>query len=306
MGDPGAAMRWMRRAAAEPRTLHGLIARRALGLNTGIVPSGELLSQADVDAVAGTPGGLRAFAWLEVGQPRRAAEELRGVWAQVKDTPALRRSVLLVAARSGLHALAGELAGLEAEADGVFPAAPARVPTLQPAHGFHIDPALVYALTRTESNFDPNAISSAGAHGLMQIMPVTAKFVAGDPGLSKEALHDPAMNLALGQRYVAWLADQDPVNGNLLLLLASYNNGLGGLSRWLGQVRDGGDPLMFLEAIPVPETRAFVRDVLTHTWLYAAQLRLPAPSLDAMVEGRFPHFTASPAQGKLLVTAHGD
>ena len=61
-----------------------MIARRMLGLPTGIVPSGALLSQADVDAVAATAAGWRAFALLQVGQPERAAAELRGLWPSVR------------------------------------------------------------------------------------------------------------------------------------------------------------------------------------------------------------------------------
>ena len=297
-----AALRWMRQAAAEHRTLYGLLARRVLGLHTGIIPSGSLLTQADVDAVAAVPAGDRAFALLEVGQDERAAAELREVWAEVKDDPGMRRSVLLVASATGLHDLAGRFAMLEAEADGTQPAAPSRLPQLHPAHGFRIDPALVYAVTRMESNFDANAVSAAGARGLMQIMPVTARYVAGNPSLSTAELHDPALNLALGQRYLTSLGQQSLVDDNLLYLLASYNAGIGNLQSWLRAMHDHGDPLLFLEAIPVPQTRAFVTEVLTYTWLYAARLHVPAPSLDALAAGEFPRFTP-PAKGSKLQTA---
>lgn len=293
------AFRWMRKAAAEHRTLYGLLAGRVLGLHTGIIPSGRLLTQADVDAVAAVPAGDRAFALLEVGQPQRAAAELRDVWAQVKHDPGMRHAVLLVASAAGLHDLAGRFAMLEAEADGTQPAAPSQMPQLHPAHGFRIDPALVYAVTRTESNFDADAVSAAGARGLMQIMPVTARYVTGNPSLSPATLHDPAVNLALGQRYLTWLAQQNVVDNNLIYLLASYNAGVGNLQSWLRDMHDGDDPLLFLEAIPVPETRAFVTEVLTYTWLYAARLHVPAPSLDALAAGEFPRFTPLVKKGKL-------
>ena len=303
--DRGAALNWMRQAAESRSTLHGLIARRILGLSTGIIPSGDLVSQADVDAVAATSAGKRAFALLEVNEPQRAAAELRQLWAALKDDGVMRQALLMVAAGTGLRELAGEFAMRQAAADGDTPAAPP-TPTLQPEHGFEVDPALVYALTRTESNFNPDAVSSAGARGLMQLMPVTAKFIAGgDKDVSGEMLHNPGLNLALGQRYVAWLAQQQSIDGNLLVLLASYNQGPGGVAKWLPSMRDAGDPLLFLEAIPVDETRAFVRDVLTWSWLYAAQLHVPAPSLDALAAGEFPRFTPLHHGSKLASAQHG-
>lgn len=303
---PGAALRWMRKAAEQRDTLHGLVARRILGLHTGIIPSGRLLTQADVDAVDAFTAGQRAFALLQVDQPKRAAAELRSLWLQVQDDPGLRRSVLLVASAAGLRDQAAQFAAWEAEADGGAPARPvAPPPHLRPDHGFHVDPALVYALTRMESNFDPMAVSSVGARGLMQIMPVTARYVSGDSALSADMLHDPGLNLALGQRYVTLLARQSVVDDNLLYLLASYNAGPGNLAQWLRGMRDQDDPMMFLETIPVEQTRAFVSDVLTYTWLYAAQLHLPAPSLDAMAAGEFPRFTPLPAKGKMLTASAG-
>ena len=76
------------------------------------------------------------------------------------------------------------------------------VPRLRPAGGFSVDPALVYALTRIEFNFDPAAMSPAGARGLMQIMPVTAQYIMGDLSSMPDRLHDPASNLEIGQRYI--------------------------------------------------------------------------------------------------------
>jgi soluble lytic murein transglycosylase-like protein len=167
------------------------------------------------------------------------------------------------------------------------------VPKLRPRNGFQVDPALVYGLTRVESNFDPGAVSPVGARGLMQIMPVTAGYIAGDPSLASSSarLHDPGLNLELGQRYVSYLAQQDHIDGDLIRVLASYNAGPGSFARWGDDIRDGGDPLMFIEAIPLRETRAFVQHALTYTWIYATRLHLPSPSLDAMAAGAFPRFT---------------
>jgi peptidoglycan lytic transglycosylase len=296
MHDLVASSKWIHVAAEERLTFHGLLARRMLGLDTGILPSGEMLTQADVDAVAATPHGWRAFALLQIGQPDRAEAELRALWPGEPD-PASQRSLLLVASAAGLTDCAAQMAAsLQAEDGNRHEELRFPIPKLRPAGGFSIDPALVYALTRLESNFDPGAVSPAGARGLMQIMPATAQYITGDLLYSPDRLHEPASNLAIGQRYVAYLARQDGIDNDLLRLLASYNSGPGNFSRWGADIRDLGDPLLFIEAIPVVETRAFVRHVLLYSWLYAARMHLPAPSLDDLAAGEFPRFTgANPA-----------
>lgn len=290
-GNPSGYIPWMRRAAEEKRTFHGQLALRALGQSFWAARNTETLGEADIEAVGATPQGRRAFALLQVEQPARAEAELRALWPQVTENPALGRSLLLVASAGGLTDLAAQFAGLVQAADGRprddlrFP-----VPRLAPRGGFKVDPALVYALTRLESNFDAKAVSPAGARGLMQLMPVTAKYISGDKSVDGPRLHDPAINLELGQRYVRFLANQEPVAGNLIRLLASYNSGIGSFNRWSANLRDNGDPLLFIEAIPLWETRSFIQRVLAYSWIYAARLRLPSPSLDELSAGAFPRF----------------
>ena len=142
---------WLERAAREPRTFYGLLARRTLGQPIRPEPSFEhdTLAEADVDAVAATLRGRRALALLQVGLPGRASAELRLLAAETREQPGYSRSILLVA-RAALPELARPLG------DGLQPFA-VRVPPegLRPAGGFQLDPALVYALARVESNFDP-------------------------------------------------------------------------------------------------------------------------------------------------------
>ena len=194
MHDAAGTVKWLRVAAEERLTFHGLLARRILRMDTGILPSGELLSQADVDAVAATPQGMRAFALLQIGQPDRAEAELRALWPKRAANPVFGRSLLMVAAATGLTDCAAQMAALLQSQDGHrhdelrFP-----LPRLRPAGGFSIDPPLVYALTRVESNFDAAAVSPAGARGLMQIMPATAQYITGDLCYAPDRLHDPAL-----------------------------------------------------------------------------------------------------------------
>jgi soluble lytic murein transglycosylase len=295
LGDPDNHAAWLLRAAAEDRTFHGLIARRSLGMALEGPPlPRETLGEADLDAVASHPAGLRAFALLQIGQHDRAEAELRLLWPETQHAPGLGRALMLVAEHAGMPGFAAQLADLAQATDG-RPRERTRfaIPRLRPAGGFTTDPALVYAIARTESNFDPAAISPAGAQGLMQIMPGTARFLAGlsdSPDRPLPALHDPAINLNLGQRYLNFLAATDIVAGDKIRLLASYNSGPSAFGRWSAPMRDGGDPLLFIEAIPIDETRAFVPRVLTHTWLYAARLGLPAPSLDQLATGAWPRY----------------
>ncbi|MDI3305884.1 MAG: lytic transglycosylase domain-containing protein [Acetobacteraceae bacterium] len=285
---------WMMQAAQEPRTFYGLVARRALGLPANFAWQQELAGEAEAEAVAETAGGWRALALLQIGQTERAEAELRQLWSQARNNPGLLRSMLAVATQANLSGLAAQLASASQSEDGRprdfarFP-----LPRLLPQGGFRVDPSLLYALALQESRFDAAAISPAGARGLMQIMPATASFVANDPsllGAGAHRLHDPAFSLEVGQRYLLHLARQEVVEGNLIRLLAAYNAGPGSLAKWLPANGHRDDPFLFIEAIPVDETRGFVQRVLAYSWIYASRLGLPAPSLDQLAAGSFPKF----------------
>ena len=82
----------------------------------------------------------------------------------------------------------------------------------------------------------------------------------------------------------------DSIQSDLIRLLASYNAGPTSAARWGAELRHMGDPLLFLESIPLDETRAYVPRVLAYTWLYAARMGLPSPSLDELAAGTWPRF----------------
>jgi soluble lytic murein transglycosylase-like protein len=278
-GDRGRFAVWMRRAAQEGDTFYGLIARRALGPGIACLPTATL-GNADLAALQATPQGRRAFALLQVGEPRLAEGELRALWVDTAQDGVFDRSIILAARAMGLPQLAAEI-----EQRGI-PQRGAGTPVqLRPASGFLVDPPLVYALVRHESNFRPAAVSSTGARGLMQIMPRTAHAVAGGEA---RRLQDPEVNLSIGQQLLLTLANDDAIDGDLIRLLAGYGQGQGGLHKWVDAVRDDGDPLMFIEAIPNPHTRLFIEEALVYSWHYATELHLPASSLDALAAGRFP------------------
>ncbi len=301
---PQAYVPWMMQAAQEPRTFYGMVARRALGLPMGFAWEREVAGEGEGAAVAESAAGWRALALLQIGQRERAEAEMRALWPRVQGNAGVLRAMLLLASQAGMTDLAAQLAALSQTADGRprdfarFP-----LPRLEPMLGFRVDPALLYALARQESNFDPRAVSPAGARGLLQIMPATASYVTGDSslrGANISRLHDPGFSLEVGQRYVHYLARSENVNGDLIRLLASYNAGPGNLGRWLPAIRHRDDPFLFIESIPVGETRQFVQRVLAYSWIYAARLGLPSPSLDALATGRFPQFQDTQAVAAML------
>ncbi len=291
---PGMHVPWLLQAAQEPRTFYGLMARRALGLTPGFAWHAEAGGEEGMAALMETAGGWRALALLQIGQTARAEAELRALWPLARGNLPLLRSMLAVASEAGLTHLSAQLAELAQIADG-RPRDLARfpLPRLNPAQGFRVEPALLYALARQESNFDAAAVSPAGARGLLQVMPTTAAYLANDPsfiGEGAERLHNPGLSLELGQRYLHYLARSEAVGGDLIRLLAAYNAGPGNLAKWLPAARHRNDALLFVEAIPFDETRSHVQRVLAYSWIYASRLGLPAPSLDQLVQGEFPRF----------------
>lgn len=138
---------------------------------------------------------------------------------------------------------------------------------------FGLDPLLVFAVVRTESKFDPHARSSQGARGLMQIMPQTGEWIAGQLGIpfATEWLHEPDYNVRLGCWYLRDLLRE--FEGDPVLALAAYNGGRTNVKRWL-QDRQWTGEQRTLEQIPFPETRTYVSRVLRNHDMYR---RLYAP-----------------------------
>jgi soluble lytic murein transglycosylase-like protein len=162
------------------------------------------------------------------------------------------------------------------------------VPDLSPKGGFTLDPALVYALVRQESAFNPMAVSTAGAVGLMQLMPEAAARAAGDDKLKADMspLFDPAMNLRVGQDYFHWLMERGLGDNDLLRAVAAYNGGPGSLLRAAQSL--GGvdcDTLLLIESLPAQETRNYVEKVVAGYWSYRNLFGAQSGTLDALAGG---------------------
>jgi len=142
----------------------------------------------------------------------------------------------------------------------------------QQASEKHLDPALVAAVIYTESRFRDQT-SNAGAKGLMQLTPDTAKFVEHLSGGSTFQLSDlstPQVNISYGTYYLRYLLDR--YGGNEVLALAAYNGGEGNVDRWVDAARQQGKALT-IDAIPFGETRAYVRAVQSAKSQYRSNYR---------------------------------
>ncbi len=138
-----------------------------------------------------------------------------------------------------------------------------------PAPDLGVERELVWAIMREESSFRPRVHSSAGAIGLMQLMPGTAARVAQRTGLpepDEAALETPETNVALGTRYLAELAQR--MDGRISAMIASYNAGPRAVAGWLAKQRPGIEDDVFVEDIPYGQTRSYTRRVLRSYWLY--------------------------------------
>jgi soluble lytic murein transglycosylase len=136
-----------------------------------------------------------------------------------------------------------------------------------------LNPLLVTAVIRQESRFEPKIRSTAGAVGLMQLLPDTGAWAAKQMKLQKYTLDNPEHNIKLG----TWFLDQvhQSYNNNSLLAVASYNAGSGNMAKW-SPTKGSTDPDEFVEAIPFDETRDYVKQVFGNYWNY---LRLYDPQV---------------------------
>lgn len=151
-------------------------------------------------------------------------------------------------------------------------------PTMVVEGKLPLDPALLHALVRQESAFDPGAHSRAGARGLMQLMPATAKRVARDLAIkghsTRRLTDDPYFNLTLGSAYLDSMLSR--YRGSMVMALAAYNAGPHRVDRWLEEYGDPrrslDDVIDWIESIPFSETRNYVQRILETLPIYRWKL----------------------------------
>ncbi|MDB5420998.1 MAG: transglycosylase [Brevundimonas sp.] len=290
-------------AAQWPATFYGQIALRQLGQEPEIQNQGPRAYY----AAARGGGGYQQAAWAET-----SGVDNRELNAFIQSDPQARRTVAFyeVGRRTdardelttGLRTAVGETArrmwlglarslGPRVMSDDTsvrsIDASRFATPELLPEGGFTIERSLVYALARKETDFNPSARSSAGAYGMMQVMPGTAAEMTGDRDFvaHPNRLLDPAVNLRLGQTYVNRMLARPEFQGDLLRAEASYNAGPGPMLAALRKLGPTPDPLLLIETIDVPQARDYVEKVVAAYWIYQRMFGLPLNTLDAVASG---------------------
>ncbi|MBV9992274.1 MAG: lytic transglycosylase domain-containing protein [Alphaproteobacteria bacterium] len=281
-GNPVRVVTLLSAAAREEPTFYGLLAEQMLGTDVQAGFSDPVLDDASFGRLMSYPAAHRAAALAQVGELAHTQREMERAFGEIdsKLDPAFAGLARQVGAPS-LEMRASETsASRGVKLTGLFP-----VPPYKPDGGYTIDPSLVLAIVRAESRFHPEAVSGAGARGLMQIMPGTADAIAG-PGASSQ-LTDASYNMTLGQRYVAKLLNM--YNGNLVMLCAAYNIGALKVSNWMAaREGKGDDALLFIESMHAPETRLYVKRVLMYHWMYRRRLGLDQVTLTETASGGWP------------------
>ena len=288
-GEPASVQQRLRAAAANEETFYGLLAAETLGVEPNRQRENVRADRSAWRALEDLPNVRAAMALAEIGEDKYADALLRHQ-ARIGDT---RQHEQLLAIAGTLNLPETQLYLAHNTPQGRKPSAQSRYPQpkWEPNGGWKVDPALVFAHTLQESRFQRTVVSPAGAFGLMQVRPGTARDVArwrGDLGTGD--LRIPAVNMDMGQSYLQYLS-KDPSTGGLLpKVIAAYNAGPAPVARWQSEIRDNGDPLLYMESIPYWETRGYVGIVLRNYWMYEAQQGKPSVSRAALAQGKWPRF----------------
>jgi soluble lytic murein transglycosylase-like protein len=316
LGDRMAARVLFQRAAGTPYTFYGMIATRKLEIEGGrtialseAAPAPQPVAEPPAPPARNPlliqvstrdqrkaeslmdrdPRAQRAAALAQIDRPIEAAQELRvGLALARSETDQRDWQTLIITLKVPLQAAPSPTAGPVPVKKKARPyrAEPYDTPELYPDGGFTLDKALVYALVRQESRFNPYAYSHAGAVGLMQVLPTSAAEAAGDDNLLYNImpLFDPPVNLRVGQDYMTWLMERGLGGGDesydLFRVIAAYNGGAGAVIKTRKRMEPDADALLFMESLPARETREYVEKVAFGYWTYRRMWGQPTPTLD--------------------------
>ena len=272
-------------------TFYGQLAREKLGLDTTGLERLPEPSATDRLRFAGRDHVHAIRLLAAAGRGELAYPFFRAV-AELVETPGEAALMTAMARRIGLPR-AGTQAAAIAEQRGIavasLPAPFVGVPRDLPLPAT-VDRALVYAVVRQESAFNHQATSHAGARGLMQLMPATARATARNAGLPysvQRLTSDPLYNATLGAEHLGELLDR--LNDSYVLTFVAYNAGPGRSRDWVlayGDPRGGAaDPIDWIERIPFDETRNYVQRVMENLQVYRSRIGYPLSLTEDLIRG---------------------
>lgn len=288
-------MKWLKKSATYKRTFYGILAAYKLGEMpdynwSKIAYFNDFQTQKSLDFLLGSKRLKRILGLIFIKQEELVNSELKSAAGELNN--AQKEAILYLANYYQLHSismlLSQELCDDNENRSYDYSFYP--LPDWEPQSGWKTDKALVWALSRQESSFRPYIMSPAGACGLMQLLPSTAAYISGNKKLRKnqQKLFQIQYNLKLGQDYVSYLMEKPFINGNLLYMLTAYNAGPGNLSKWLKNIKDNNDPLLFMEIVPSRETRIYMERVMANYWIYQIRMGQTTSTLKQLSEDKWP------------------
>lgn len=283
-GEANGVIHHLNAAAQRPWTFYGQLAEVQLGRDSALAFEPPEVDEATLARfVERYPAARRAAALAQLGRLSEVESELRRLHRDL--TPQDDRTFLALAI-----ALRAPAAQLRAAEYGGPDVAAGFCPTtsFEPENGFSLDRALIYAVVRQESYFNPKAVSVSNARGLMQLLPSTARDMDRSHNYRRAPapLFEPGLNMRLGQSYIEWLMTEFHNDGDLGRVFAAYNGGPGWLSRWLATQPADIDPLLLLETMPRAESRDYAERALSHMALCRKRYGQPTLELDRLAGGQ--------------------
>ncbi|WP_260681511.1 transglycosylase SLT domain-containing protein [Aliiglaciecola sp. M165] len=257
---------------SKQRHYYGFLASGKLSKSPTIVDRPLEFDPQTLAQIANMPAAKRAYEFLQLERFTQARREWFYLQSQLTEEQKLASAVLADSWQWHDRAIYGfSTTGYLDDIKRRFPMA-YRTELQNHSEANQVDPAWAFAIARRESSFMTDANSSAGARGLMQLLPGTARYLA-KKRIRSNVLYNPDTNAEFGTQYLRYLLDK--MDNNPVLATASYNAGWRRVQKWIP--KDNAMPMdVWIETIPFKETRNYVKAVLAYRQIYAQQLGQPS------------------------------
>ena len=277
MGAQDVAQKWYQDAASFQTVFYGQMAGAELGMEEALPNAAPPAMTAQDKAAFNAREMVQAAKIFHDAGMRKESSRFIQTFAESENTPKAFLFAAETAADLGRYHDAVKISK-EATKQGLFLTAQSFPVITDKLRAVPIEWSLVHAIIRQESMFDPSAESPAGALGMMQLMPGTARETANKLGIPHQTswlTQKPDHNIRLGSKYLSDMIDR--FDGSYPMAAAAYNAGPGRVNGW---IKDFGDPrngqvdlIDWIEMIPISETRNYVQRVMEVTYVYRLRLK---------------------------------